>query len=590
MSVLLSNNAVSKLASPLTAGATTLLLTAGSGSLFPAPAGGNWFPITVMSVTTGAMEIMRCTARSGDTLTVTRAQEGTTAKAFSAGDRVELRLTVGALNSKLADFAISVANYGAVGDGVTDDTAAIQAALNAAPNGGAVVIPASFRCYVASSITVPTGVALLGLSRSWPKDHYTLLARGSALILNSAATITMSGATALDGLAILRQGLTVGLLSSQIISTFQGQAVTLADGSWDVRIEWCTIAGFYTAIANSSGQTSHRFTFSNVFIDCRNGVSVTGSADIARIENVHCWPIMAQGGSDNWNNIKCGLTAFNIFGVHDWIKLTNCFAYGYKTGYKLDGPNNAVLVGCGNDYVPTGPTGPTAAYPERAYGTDGSIGFSITGTTGECLFIGCQSAASDIGFSFNSSSSLHTAQMVGCQSWNHYVAGADVLQGDVHIGNYSVRDSNAKSAAVATHASAERIQVNSLAVFNCLYGIKQDSTATVLSYSNCNFKSVIVDNRVVNPYVPTVASHEPLQLDGENFVFNVSGTTNFGSIYGDADTYAGKLVTLKFLGALTVLDGGATTKLNGNFVTAAGATLTLVSDGNAFYEVARSLT
>src|SRR5690606_32111243 len=42
-------------------------------------------------------EIMRCTARNGDTLTVVRAQEGTSAITFSAGDVVELRLTAGTL-------------------------------------------------------------------------------------------------------------------------------------------------------------------------------------------------------------------------------------------------------------------------------------------------------------------------------------------------------------------------------------------------------------------------------------------------------------------------------------------------------------
>lgn len=113
MAVLLSNNAISKLASSLTTGATSLSLTAGTGALFPSPSGGDWFPVTVIK-STGQLEIMKCTARSTDTLTVTRAQEGTTAKAFSAGDRVELRLTVAALNAALADFQPLAANLTAL--------------------------------------------------------------------------------------------------------------------------------------------------------------------------------------------------------------------------------------------------------------------------------------------------------------------------------------------------------------------------------------------------------------------------------------------------------------------------------------------
>lgn len=92
MAVLLANNATSRLASSLTAGATALSVTSGEGAKFPSPTGADWFPLTLIK-SSGALEILRCTARSGDVFTVTRAQEGTAAQAFSAGDRVEVRLT-----------------------------------------------------------------------------------------------------------------------------------------------------------------------------------------------------------------------------------------------------------------------------------------------------------------------------------------------------------------------------------------------------------------------------------------------------------------------------------------------------------------
>lgn len=106
MAVLLANNATSKLASSLTAAATTLSVTTGEGAKFPSPTGGDWFPLTLIK-SSGALEILRCTARSGDVFTVTRAQEGTAAQAFSAGDRVEVRLTKAVIddltNSALLD-------------------------------------------------------------------------------------------------------------------------------------------------------------------------------------------------------------------------------------------------------------------------------------------------------------------------------------------------------------------------------------------------------------------------------------------------------------------------------------------------------
>lgn len=92
MPVVLRNNAVSRLTASLSAGATTFAVTAGDGAKFPSVASGEWFPLTIIKAN-GALEVCKGLARSGDAFTIARAQEGTIAQAFSAGDRVELRLT-----------------------------------------------------------------------------------------------------------------------------------------------------------------------------------------------------------------------------------------------------------------------------------------------------------------------------------------------------------------------------------------------------------------------------------------------------------------------------------------------------------------
>jgi hypothetical protein len=111
MALKLANNAVSQLAANVAVGATTLAVTPGDGAKFPTLGAGDWFPLTVVK-SSGALEIMRCTARTTDTLTVSRAQEGTAALAFSAGDRVELRWTSAAYLdvSSRADTAQASAN------------------------------------------------------------------------------------------------------------------------------------------------------------------------------------------------------------------------------------------------------------------------------------------------------------------------------------------------------------------------------------------------------------------------------------------------------------------------------------------------
>ena len=96
---LFTNNAATGMVYPISSSATTLVVNGGSGSLFPAPTGGNYFMLTLISQLTGNMEIVQCTARSGDTFTIVRAQEGTTAQAFAIGDGVQLRITAGSLSS-----------------------------------------------------------------------------------------------------------------------------------------------------------------------------------------------------------------------------------------------------------------------------------------------------------------------------------------------------------------------------------------------------------------------------------------------------------------------------------------------------------
>lgn len=83
------NRAVSTLASGISDSDTSLTVATGEGSKFPASGD---FHITIED------EILKCTARSGDVLTVTRAQEGTAAAAHIAGKAVELRITAAVLD------------------------------------------------------------------------------------------------------------------------------------------------------------------------------------------------------------------------------------------------------------------------------------------------------------------------------------------------------------------------------------------------------------------------------------------------------------------------------------------------------------
>jgi len=96
--LLFTNNASAALASSITTSSTTITVTTGSGALFPAISGGNYFYATLTD-SSNNLEIVKVTARATDVLTVVRAQEGTTARAYAAADKIELRVTAAGMNS-----------------------------------------------------------------------------------------------------------------------------------------------------------------------------------------------------------------------------------------------------------------------------------------------------------------------------------------------------------------------------------------------------------------------------------------------------------------------------------------------------------
>ena len=92
MGIKLTNNAFATLAAGINSSATSITLTSGQGARFPTLTASDYFYATLID-TSNNLEIVKCTARSTDVLTVVRAQESTTARAYSTGDRIEIRIT-----------------------------------------------------------------------------------------------------------------------------------------------------------------------------------------------------------------------------------------------------------------------------------------------------------------------------------------------------------------------------------------------------------------------------------------------------------------------------------------------------------------
>lgn len=72
-----ANNATCRLGEDVSVGESSIQLENGKGALFPTLSGGRIFTLTVQDLVSGRIEIMYCTARTGDLLTVERGMEGT---------------------------------------------------------------------------------------------------------------------------------------------------------------------------------------------------------------------------------------------------------------------------------------------------------------------------------------------------------------------------------------------------------------------------------------------------------------------------------------------------------------------------------
>ena len=102
MAIRFTNNAATTLSSGINASVTSIPLT--DGSAFPALGPSDDYAYVTIADSNN-IEVVKVTSRSGNTLTVVRGQDGTTANAFASGEKVELRLPAIALNDVAEKYA-----------------------------------------------------------------------------------------------------------------------------------------------------------------------------------------------------------------------------------------------------------------------------------------------------------------------------------------------------------------------------------------------------------------------------------------------------------------------------------------------------
>lgn len=221
--------------------------------------------------------------------------------------------------------------YGAVGDGVTDDTTAIQAALTAAgAASGIVYFPPKATSYKVTSLNVPQGVALVGNS---PPGSGGLgigsHIRGSA----GLNTLVLPGTVSSPGQVVMIHGLTIDGGRSGVYAPH---------GCTFVRISDCSIAGNEMAaieILNNSEQwvLDHVQLIGGNYGFYYKNLTNVGIFDSSSFINVHIAGVLEEGihiesaDSNNIDFIHCAILFCFGNGVYLSGNLTNYSFFGLGT-------------------------------------------------------------------------------------------------------------------------------------------------------------------------------------------------------------------------------------------------------------------
>ena len=257
-------------------------------------------------------------------------------------------LTLSLLCFASAGQALDVQDFGAIGDGKTDATAAFQRALDKAAKGDQVVFAPRGNYLFKGHLNVPNGVTLKGVWESVPShngvrdagmpkptdDGTTFLITESRGQEDGPPFLTLNTNSALKGVvlyypdqdpaaepkpypyAIAMRGKNPAVLDVETLNPYNGIDATQNERH---------------LIRNVQGQP------------LRRGIFVDAIYDIGRIENVHFNP---------WWSMQPKLQAWQmangeafVFGRTDWQYVLNTFCFGYKVGYRFIETKNGVCNG-----------------------------------------------------------------------------------------------------------------------------------------------------------------------------------------------------------------------------------------------------
>ncbi len=262
-----------------------------------------------------------------------------------------------ALSQAAGVFAVR--DYGAKGDGTSDDTAAFQKALDAAGQAGGGTVQADRGNYFfAGHLNVPNAVTLQGLWKSVP-SHLGLRDRNREKPTDDGTTLLITENEGNEsGAPFIRLNDNSTLSGVLLYYPLQKAAVepkpypyAIATGGKNPAVLDVEMLNPYNGI-DASG--SERHLLRNISGQpLRRGVYVDNILDIGRIENVHFNPWWSGAGNSAAYQWQMENGEAFVFGRSDWEYVLNTFCFGYKVGYKFihtaRGECNGNFLGIGAD-------------------------------------------------------------------------------------------------------------------------------------------------------------------------------------------------------------------------------------------------
>jgi hypothetical protein len=479
---------------------------------------------------------------------------------------------------------INVRDFGAVGDGVTDDTAAIQAAIDSLGVSGGRVELGNGKFLIDSTLTVKASVSLIGphefVGSPGSNSSAPYGNMGGAIIVNSAATISLQSGATVSGVLIYRKGMTFPAANS---SAFAGTAITYSGD--DCSVSSCQIMGFEFAVFSNDRQ---RPRMSDLNIDCQNGIRVSLCYDVPKIINIHCWPFstIANSGfpSAEWYQRQWRTGAgFSIRDTVDAPMMVNCFAYAYATGFHF---KNVAMVSITNCIADNSPI--------SVVSRPSSIGFHFEGFINGCLAAGCTVYSHENGIKCQLASSFTQLSINNFFLADQEFAAIVVDEGIVDVTDVSFLQSVNGLTRYGIYVTSASVDLRTdFCTFTQVSNPIHTTTATndiLIGPSIINMTSVTSMTSGTMLSRPIFAASD-LALPGYGTTYRVSGATNINTV---SNGWAGREVTLTFQDALTVANATGTinsVRLNGavNFAVTVNSSLTLRHNGVQWFEVGRCL-